>query len=47
MNIELPASLKDLLGLEKKYKGYKSNLEMLLNDYEKTIRMIPAHFLSL
>ena len=47
MNIELPQAAKDLLAQEKKYKLYKSNLEMLVIEYRKVMRQIPTHLFSL
>jgi len=47
LNIELPPSARELLSQEKKFKQYKSNLDMLLSDYKKCKQQIPAHMFEL
>ncbi len=47
LNIDLPPSARELLSQEKKFKQYKSNLDMLLSDYKKCVQQIPAHMFEL
>ena len=47
MGIEIPNQAQDLLSQEKKYKEYKSNLEMLFNDLETVKAKMPQHLLGL
>ena len=47
LRIEMPQSAKELLAQEKKFKQFKSNLEMLQHEYKKVINLIPAHLFGL
>lgn len=47
LHIEMPQSARELLAQEKKFKQFKSNLEMLQHEYKRVINLIPAHFFGL
>lgn len=47
MQIEIPPQAVDLLIQEKKYKQYKSHLEMLFKDFEEVKELMPSHLISL
>jgi dynein heavy chain len=47
LGIEIPNIVKELCSNEKKFKQYKSNLDMLLLNYKKVLRLIPEHYLGL
>jgi hypothetical protein len=47
MGIEIPNSAKDLCYQETKFKQYKSNLDMIVNGYNKVLKSIPDHLFEL
>jgi dynein heavy chain, axonemal len=47
IGINIPKVAKDLIKQEKKFKSYKSNLDMLHSEYESVIQMIPQHLFGL
>ena len=47
LGIEIPAAARELCIHETKFKQYKSNLEMLLQNYKRVVDAIPDHLLGL
>lgn len=47
LGIDIPQSARELMAQEKKFKQYKSNLDMLLRSYKEVLRKIPHHLLDL
>jgi hypothetical protein len=47
MGVEIPNVARDLSHQELKFKQYKSNLDMIVNNYKKVLQSIPVHLFDL